>query len=90
MLFPSLGQASLEPIAPSAFRGGSSTAFDGLVTGIPANGFVAGGLFFGVIVTGVSIDGQVIVDAAPGVTSNVNPPNLVSVARSPSPPTTSK
>lgn len=90
MLFPSVGQAAREPIAPSAFRVSSSTSFDGLITGIQANGFVAGGLSFGVIVTGVSIDGQVIVDAGPGVTSNVNPPNLVSVARPPSPSTTSK
>ena len=90
MLFPSVGQAAREPIAPSAFRVSSSTPFDGLVTGSQANSFVAGAPSFGVIVTGASIDGQVIVDAGPGVTSNVNPPNLASVARSTSPPTTSK
>jgi hypothetical protein len=56
MLFASVGQAAVEPIAPSAFRG-SSISLDGLVT---------------------------------SVTSKINPPNLVSVARSPSAPTTSK
>jgi hypothetical protein len=77
-------------------------SFDGLATGTEAKGLVVGGLSFGVIVAGVSANGQVIVDAGPAVTSNVNPPNLVSVAnlpdlaltvdlpRSPGPPTTSK
>jgi hypothetical protein len=90
MLFPSVGQAAREPTAPSAFCVSSSTSFGGLVTGNQPNGFVAGGLSFGVIVTGASIDGQVIVEAGPGVTSNVNPPNLASGARPTSPPTTSK
>jgi len=44
---------------------------------------VVGGLSFGVIAAGVSANGQVIVDAASGVTGNVNPPNLVSVANLP-------
>ena len=102
MLFASVGQAAVEPIAPSAFSGSSSISFDGLATGTVANGLAVGGLSFGVIVAGVSANGQVIVDAGPGVTGNVNPPNLVSVAnlsdlvlivdlpRSPGPPTTSK
>ena len=46
---------------------------------------VVGGLSFGVIAAGVSANGQVIVDAASGVTGNVNPPNLVSVANLPDP-----
>ena len=90
MHFASVGQAVVEPIAPSVFGGSSSISFNGLVTGTEANGLVVGGLSFGVIVAGVSADGRVIVDAGPGVTSNVNPRNLVSVAPSPSPPTTSK
>jgi hypothetical protein len=87
MLFASVGHAAVEPIAPSAFRGGSS---------------IVGGLSFGVIAAGVSANGPVIVDAGPAVTGNVNPTNLVSVANlpylvlavdllwSPGPPTTSK
>ena len=102
MLFASVGTAAVEPIAASAFSGSSSISFDGLATGTEANGLAVGGLSFGVIVAGVSANGQVIVDAGPGVTGNVNPPNLVSVAnlsdlvlivdlpRSPGPPTTSK
>ena len=90
MLFASVAQAAVEPIVPFAFSGSSSISFDGLATGTEANDLVIGGLSFGVIVAGVSADGQVIVDAGPGVTSNVNPPNSVSVAPSPSPPTTSK
>ena len=43
---------------------------------------VVGQLSFGVIVPGVFANGQVIV-AGPGVTGNVNPPNLVSVAKLP-------
>jgi hypothetical protein len=86
MLFASVGQAAVEPIAASAFRGGS---------------FIVGGLSFGCN-RGVSANGQVIVDAGPGVTGNVNRPNLVSVAnlpdlvltvdlpQSPGPQTTSK
>jgi hypothetical protein len=100
MLFASIGQAPVEPIAPSAFS--DSSSFDGLATGTEANGLAVAGLSFGVIVASVSANGQVIVDAGPGVTGNVSPPNLGSVAnlpdlvltvdfpRSPSPPTTSK
>ena len=102
MLFASVAQAAVEPIAPFAFSGSSSISFDGLATGTEANGLVVGRLSFGVIVPGVSANGQVIVDGGPGVTGNVNPPNLVSVAnlpdlaltvdlpRSPGPPTASK
>ncbi len=101
MLFASVAQAAVEPIAPFAFSGSSSISFDGLATGTEANGLVVGRLSFGVIVPGVSANGQVIVDGGPGVTGNVNPPNLVSVAnlpnrgltdlpRSPGPPPTRK
>ena len=38
---------------------------------------------FSGIVAGVFANGQVIVDAGPPVTGNVNPPNLVSVANLP-------
>jgi hypothetical protein len=102
MLFASVAQAAVEPIAHFDFNGSSSTAFDGLATGADANGLVVGRLSFGVIVAGFSANGQVIVDAGPSGTGNVNPPNLVSVAnlpdrvltvdlpRSPGPPTTRK
>ncbi len=102
MLFASVGQAAVEPIAPSAFSGSSSISFDGLAMRTEANGLVVGGLSFGVIVAGVSANGQVIVDAGTSVPGNVNPPNLVSVAnlsdrvltvdlpRSPGPPTSRK
>jgi hypothetical protein len=83
MLCASVGHAAVEPIAPSALSGSSSISFDGLATGTEANGLVVGGLSFGVIAVGVSANGQVIVDAGPGVTGNVNPPNLVSVANLP-------
>jgi hypothetical protein len=102
MLFASVAQAAVQPIAPFAFSGSSSISFDGLATRTEANGLVVGGLSFGVIVAGVSANGQVIVDAGTSVTGNVNPPNLVSVAnlsdrvltvdlpRSPGPPTSRK
>ena len=84
MLFAWVGEAAVEPIAPpSAFSGGSAISFDGPATGTEANCLVVGGLSFGVIAAGVSANGQVIVDAGPGVTGNVNPPNLVSVANLP-------
>ena len=38
---------------------------------------------FSGIVAGIFANGQVIVDAGPPVTGNVNPPNLVSVANLP-------
>jgi hypothetical protein len=73
-------QLSCSPLLPSV----------ALRTGTQTKGFVAGGLFFGVIVANVPDDGQVIVDADPGVASNVSRSNLFSVGRSPDPPTISK
>jgi hypothetical protein len=102
MLFASIGQAAVEPIAPFSFSDSSSISFDGLAMGNEANSLVFSGLSFGVIVAGLSANCQVIVDTGPGVTGNVKPPNLVSVAnlpdlvltvdlpRSPGPPTTRK
>ena len=78
-LFASAGQAAVGPIAAS------SISFD--VT--QANGF-AGRLCLGVIRTNVSAAGQVVLDARPGVPSNVELPNFLSAARYPNPPTISK
>lgn len=66
-------QLSCSPLLPSV----------ALRTGTQSKGFVAGGLVFGVIAAGVPDDGQVIVDAGPGVASNVSLSKLGSVARSP-------
>jgi hypothetical protein len=102
MLSASVAQAAVERVALFSFNGSSSISFDGLATGTAANSSVVGRLSFGVIVPAVSANGQVIVDAGSGVTSNVNPANLLSVAnlpdgvltvdlpRSPGPPTTRK
>ncbi|PYI76864.1 MAG: hypothetical protein DMF04_07665 [Verrucomicrobia bacterium] len=73
-------QLSGSPLLPSV----------ALRTGTQTKGFVAGGLFFGVIEAAVSAHGQVIVNAGPRVPSNVSPSNLFSVAPSPNPPTISK
>jgi hypothetical protein len=73
-------RADLMPIGPSAFPAGSPLlTFDGLANGLEVNGLVNTGVTFHVLLNGVPTNGIVIIDGGPGVTNNINPPNIVSI-----------
>ncbi|HVP50322.1 MAG TPA: PEP-CTERM sorting domain-containing protein [Candidatus Bathyarchaeia archaeon] len=68
--------ASVFSAGPASFSLGTTTiTFDGLTDGTEVNGLVVSGVLF----TYSLGDGQVIIDGGPGVTNNINPPNVVSV-----------
>jgi hypothetical protein len=73
-------QADLVPITPSAFPAGSPLlTFDGLATGTQVNGLVNTGVTFHTLLGGVQSNAIAIIDGGPGVTNNINPPNIVSI-----------
>lgn len=49
--------------------------FNGLVDGTEVNGLIVGGVSFAYSLG----NGDVIIDGGPGVTNNINPPNIVSI-----------
>ena len=78
LLLASVGRAAVIPIAPSEFTNSSSITFGGLPNNTQANGLVVGGVTFVVTLNGATANGLVTVDGGPGMTNNINPPNLVS------------
>jgi hypothetical protein len=81
VLTASFSNAALTPIGPLDFASGATTVdFAALPTGTEANGLVRNGVLFQVTKNGLSSNGIVIVDAGPGITGNIAPPNLVSVS----------
>ena len=68
--------ASVIAIGPNDFPPGTTViTFDGLNDGTEVNGLTVDGVLF----TYSLGNGQVVIDGGPGVTNNVNPPNVVSV-----------
>lgn len=66
------------PSAEALGTGSSLITFDGLASGTEVNSLTVGGVTFQVALLGTSTDGQVQIDGGPGITDNVNPPNIVS------------
>ena len=68
--------ATVISIGTGAFGAGSTlTTFSGLADGLEVNGLTVGGITF-LYSLG---NGQVVIDGGPGVTSNITPPNIVSI-----------
>jgi len=69
-------QAAVIAIDPSAFGPGSTLInFTGLADGTEVNGLTVSGVSFNYSLG----NGQVIIDGGPGITNNVDPPNVVSL-----------
>jgi len=69
-------RASTIPVGIGAFGPGSTlTTFTGLPDGTEVNGLVVGGIQFSYSLG----NGQLDIDDGPGITSNINPPNIVSI-----------
>jgi hypothetical protein len=72
--------ADVIPITQLAFPPSSTLInFNGLADGTEVNGLTVNGVSFAYTVDGSPLNGAVIIDGGPGVTNNVNPPNIVSV-----------
>src|SRR5215472_640389 len=68
--------ASTISVGIGAFGPGSTlTTFTGLANGTEVNGLTVDGIQFSYSLG----NGQVIIDGGPGMTNNINPPNIVSV-----------
>jgi hypothetical protein len=68
--------ASVIGIGVGAFGPGTTlTTFTGLADGTEVNGLNVGGIVFNYSLG----SGQLVIDGGPGITNNVNPPNIVSV-----------
>jgi hypothetical protein len=68
--------ASVIAVPIGAFGPGTSlTTFTGLADGTEVNGLVVDGLTFSYSLG----DGALVIDGGPGVTNNIDPPNIVSV-----------
>ena len=73
--------ATLAPLAPNNFApGATSLDFSSTASGTEVNGLFIGNVLFQVTENGVATNGVVIVDAGPGTTNNIAPPNLVSLS----------
>jgi hypothetical protein len=68
-------RADVIAIGPAAFSGAPQITFVGLPDGLGVHGLVVAGVQF-LYSFGA---GQVIIDAGPGITNNVAPPNIVSI-----------
>src|SRR5262245_6283681 len=79
-LFVSAGRASVVAVGPGAFPAGSPLIdFTGLPTGLEVNGLVVNSVTFSYTIGGVPTNGAVEIDAGPGMTNNIDPPNIVSI-----------
>jgi len=68
--------ASVIAVGPGAFPGTSTLlTFTGLPDGTEVNGLSVGGALFSYSLG----NGAVIIDGGPGITNNINPPNVVSI-----------
>ena len=74
-------KAALNPISPSDFATGAVVLdFSALANFTEANGLALGGVLFQVTKNSAPTNGIVAIDNGPGITGNVAPPNLVSIA----------
>src|SRR5262249_13831411 len=72
--------ATTTPVGIAAFGVGSTlTTFTGIPNGTEVNGLTVDGIQF----TYSLGNGQAIIDGGPGVTNNINPPNVVSIGSNP-------
>jgi PEP-CTERM motif-containing protein len=68
--------ASVMTIGAGSFGPGSTlTTFTGLTDGLEVNGLTVNGILFQYSLG----SGQLIIDGGPGITNNINPPNIVSI-----------
>ena len=67
--------ASTIPVGIGAFGGSTLTTFAGLADGTEVNGLIIDGIKFSYS-AGSS---QLIIDGGPGITNNIEPPNIVSI-----------
>src|SRR4051812_37501552 len=72
--FSRVARADIIPLDKSAFGGTILLTFDGLASGTEVNGLVYGGVTFRYSLG----NGNVEIDAGPGTTNNITPPNIVS------------
>ena len=71
----STAQASVIAVTPGAFPASATPiTFTGVATGLEVNGLTVGGVLFSYSLG----NGNVVIDGGPGVTNNVNPPDVVS------------
>ncbi|MCM3901107.1 MAG: PEP-CTERM sorting domain-containing protein [Pyrinomonadaceae bacterium] len=72
----SIARADVISIGPGAFPPGTTPiTFTGLADGTEVNGLSFGGILFSYSLG----NGNVVIDGGPGITNNVNPPNIVSI-----------
>jgi hypothetical protein len=72
----SVARADVISIGPGAFPPGTvPITFNGLADGTEVNGLSFGGILF----TYSLGNGHLVIDGGPGITNNVNPPNIVSI-----------
>jgi hypothetical protein len=68
--------ATVISVGPGAFPSGSPlVTFTGVPDGTEVNGLTSGGLLFNYSLG----NGHVVINGGPGVTNNINPPNIVSI-----------
>src|SRR5215471_1448422 len=75
VLFTTDSQASVDKVGIDAFGAGSTlTTFTGLPDGTEVNGLTVDGITFSYSLGA----GKVVIDGGPGITNNIDPPNIVS------------
>src|SRR5882672_72155 len=80
LIFGTNLSADVINVGPGDFPVGSTLInFDGLATGTEVNGLAVGGVLFNYTVAGNPVNGSVVIDGGPGISNNINPPNIVSV-----------
>ena len=73
--------ATLAPLAPNNFApNATSLDFSGIASGTEVNALSINNVLFQVTENGVPTNGAAIVDAGPGTTNDIVPPNLVSLS----------
>jgi hypothetical protein len=73
--------ATLAPLAPNNFAPSATLLdFSGIASGTEVNALSINNVLFQVTENGLLTNGAVIVDAGPGTTNNIVPPNLVSLS----------
>ncbi len=72
-------RASTIAVGQAFFTGDPVTTFTGLATGTEVNGLMVDGITFHYLLAGTPTNGAVEIDGGPGVTNNINPPDIVSV-----------
>lgn len=80
LLLGATAQADIIAVGPGAFPSSAKVInFNGLADDTEVNGLTVNGVQFSYTVGGSPLDGAVIIDAGPGPTNHISPPNIVSV-----------